>query len=53
MLKIEEEANNLMKRKSKLDTDKMKPPAFLILTGTDAYKRKDGIYIVPISCLKN
>ncbi len=53
MLKIEEEANNLMKRKSKLDTDKMKPPAFLILTGTDVYKRKDGIYIVPISCLKN
>ena len=45
--------NNLA---SKIDTQKMKKPSFMmILTGTDkyAYRREDGIYIVPIGCLKN
>ena len=53
---IEEGANNLIKLKNKLDTTKMKSPAFLmILTGVGnyAYKRKDNIYVVPIGCLKN
>ena len=42
--------------KNKIDTDKMKEPAFLmVLTGTGdyAFRRKDGIYVVPIGCLKN
>ena len=53
---VEEGANNLLKLKSKLDMDKMKPPAFLMVltgTGTYAYKRDDDIYVVPIGCLKN
>lgn len=34
----------------------MKKPAFLmVLTGVGdfAYRRKDGIYVVPIGCLKD
>lgn len=52
---IEEGAENLIKLKNSLDTTKMKEPAFLmIVTGVSpyAYRRKDGIYVVPISCLK-
>ena len=39
----------------KIDTTKMKAPAFrMILTavGKFAYRREDGIYVVPIGCLK-
>ena len=52
---IEEGAKNLIKLKNSLDTTKMKEPAFLmIVTGVSpyAYRRKDGVYVVPISCLK-
>lgn len=34
----------------------MKAPSFkmvLIGVGQYAYRRKDGIYVVPVSCLKN
>lgn len=53
---IEEGASNLKKLAGKLDTDKMKQPSFLmVLTGTGdyAYRRSDGICIVPIGCLKD
>lgn len=53
---IEEAVANLKKLESILDSDKMKKPAFLmVLTGLGeyAYRRKDGIYIVPVGCLKN
>ncbi|AIZ56749.1 hypothetical protein Mpt1_c08730 [Candidatus Methanoplasma termitum] len=52
---IEEAAKNLLKLKEKVNTDKMKEPAFLmIVTGTqNAYKRPDGVFVVPIGCLKN
>ncbi len=53
---IEESANNLLKLQSKIDTTKMKKPSFMmVLTalGKYAYKREDGIYVVPIGCLKN
>ena len=52
---IEEGASNLKSLCKKLDTGKMKNPSFLmILTGIGdyAYKRSDGILIVPIGCLK-
>lgn len=52
---VEEGAETLKKFSSKLDTEKMKTPAFkMVLTGTGkyAYKRKDGILVVPITCLK-
>ena len=41
--------------KAKIDTDKMNTPSFLmVLTGTGdyAYRRHDGLYVVPIGCLK-
>ena len=53
---IEEGANNLLKLNNKLDVSKMKNPSFLMVvtaTGDYAYKRKDGVYVVPIGCLKN
>ncbi len=53
---IEEGVKSLMAMERKIDTDRMNPPSFLmILTGVGdyAYKRKDGVLIVPIGTLKN
>ena len=53
---IEEGAQSLKKMESKIDTDKMKAPSFLmVLTGVGgyAYRRKDGVCVVPIGCLKH
>lgn len=53
---IEEGVLSLVKLSSKIDTEKMKKPSFLMIltaTGKYAYKRKDGVYVVPIGCLKN
>lgn len=53
---IEEGAANLKKLCSKIDTDKMKEPSFLmVLTGVGqyAYQREEGILVVPIGCLRN
>ena len=53
---IEEGAKNLKLLASKIDTTKMKAPSFLmILTGTTKYaiRREDGVYVVPIGCLKD
>ena len=53
---INEGAQSLLKLADKIDTDKMKEPAFLmVLCGVApfAYRREDGVYVVPITCLKN
>ena len=53
---IEEGAANLKSLAEKIDTTKMKAPSFMmVLTGTGAYayRRKDGVYVVPIGCLKD
>lgn len=53
---IEEGVATLKKLAKMIDTTRMKAPSFLmVLTGTNpyAYMREDGIYVVPISCLKN
>lgn len=53
---IEEGAQSLKKMESKIDTDKMKAPSFLmVLTGVGgyAYRRKDGVCVVPIGCLRH
>jgi len=52
---IDKAAENLLKLKRKIDTDHMKEPKFLmVLTGLNyAYRRPDGIYVVPIGCLKD
>ena len=54
--RIEEGATNLNKLADKIETEKMKKPAFKMgLTGTGdfAYKRKDDVLVVPIGSLKN
>lgn len=54
--RIEEGAANLNKLANKIDTEKMKKPAFkMVLTGTGdfAYRRKDDVLVVPIGSLKN
>lgn len=53
---IEKGASTLMELASKIDTTKMKVPAFLMIltaVGDYAYQRKDGIYVVPVGCLKD
>lgn len=53
---INEGTSNLLALVDKINTDKMKEPSFLmVLTGTGdfAYRRKDGVYVVPIGCLKD
>ncbi len=53
---IEEGSANLRTLSAKIDTNKMKAPAFLmVLTGTGdyAYRRADGMYVIPIGCLKD
>ncbi len=53
---IEEGAKSLKAMEAKIDTDKMNAPSFLmVLTGIGdyAYRRRDGVYVVPVGCLKN
>ena len=53
---IEEGARSLKALEAKIDTDKMNAPSFLmVLTGIGdyAYCRKDGVFVVPIGCLRN
>lgn len=48
-------AETLIKLQSKIDTTKMKTPSFLMVLvgiGEIAYRRDDGVYVVPIGCLK-
>ena len=56
LLAGEHGAETLKTLASKIDTDKMKKPAFLMVltaVGDYAYRREDGIYVVPIGCLKD
>ena len=53
---IEEGVKNLQSLSNKIDTSKMPAPSFLMIIigiGKFAYRREDGIFIVPIGCLKN
>ena len=53
---IEEGAKSLKAMAAKIDTDRMNAPSFLmVLTGIGdyAYRRQDGVCVVPIGCLKN
>lgn len=52
---IDKGAVNLIRLSQKIDTSKMKAPSFLmVLTGVGdyAYHRHDGVFVVPIGCLK-
>lgn len=52
---IEEGAHNLRKLAENIDTTRFPAPSFLmVLTGGEfAYKRKDGVLVVPIGCLRD
>ena len=52
---IEKAAVNLKKLRDTVDTAKMNEPSFLmVLTATGpAYVREDGIYVIPIGCLRD
>lgn len=53
---IEEGAANLLKLSGIIDTSKMKAPSFMIVltaVGKYAYKRQDGVYVIPVGCLKH
>ena len=53
---IEAGATTLKKLASKIDTEKMKSPSFMmVLTaiGEYAYRRLDGVLVVPIGCLRD
>ncbi|HBQ64242.1 MAG TPA: AAA family ATPase [Clostridiales bacterium] len=55
MQETEEACRNLITLKEKINTEKMKEPSFLmVLTGsTMAYRRQDGVFVVPAGCLKD
>ncbi len=53
---IEEGVATLKELADKIDTSKMRSPSFLmVLTGVGdyAYRRKDGVYVVPITTLRD
>lgn len=52
---IEEGSENLKKLASNIDTERFPVPSFLmVLTGGEfAYRRDDGVFVVPIGCLKD
>lgn len=53
---IQEGAENLIKLKNKIDTEIMNNPSFMMIltaTGNYAYKREDGVFVIPIGCLKD
>lgn len=52
---IEQAAANLQTLANTIDTEKMAAPSFMMVltaVGPYAYRRKDGVYVVPIGCLK-
>jgi Predicted ATPase (AAA+ superfamily) len=53
--RVEDGVKSLLKVASLIDDSRMGKPSFLmVLTGTGAaYRRPDGVYVVPIGCLKN
>ncbi len=53
---IDEGARNLLKLSDRIDIAKMNSPSFLMVltaVGRYAYKRPDGVLVVPIGCLRN
>lgn len=52
---IDKACANLLKLKRKINAERMNEPSFLmVISGVPgAYKRPDGVLVVPIGCLKN
>lgn len=54
--RINEGAANLTALAENIDTERMQAPSFMaVITGVGpyAYRRKDGIYVIPAGCLKD
>lgn len=54
--RINEGAANLLALAKNIDTNKMSAPSFMAViigVGKYAYQRKDGVYVIPIGCLKD
>ena len=53
---VEEGASNLLRLADKIDVSTMNSPSFLMVLvgiGHYAYRRPDGVLVVPINCLRN
>ncbi len=52
---IEEAAAHLIKLSSKVNAEKMGNPSFMMIltAGEYAYKRADGVWVVPLGCLRD
>ena len=53
---VREGVATLKSLESKIDTTRMKKPSFLMVltaVGPYAYRREDGVYVVPVGCLKD
>lgn len=53
---ISEGASTLLSLAGKIDTERMKAPSFMMVltaVGNYAYRREDGVLVVPVSCLKD
>jgi uncharacterized protein len=52
---IDEAAKNLLALKARVNEDKMGEASFLMVItgGQNAYRRKDGVLVVPIACLRD
>lgn len=52
---IDHGAMSLLKIKEEIDIDAMNPPSFLAVITAEgyAYQRADGVYVIPIGCLRN
>ena len=48
-------ASNLLKLSKKIDDQKMNKPSFLMIltAGQYAYRRNDGVLVIPLGCLKD
>lgn len=53
--RLDEAAAKLIKLKEKIDIDHLKASSFLMIVygDTTAYKRQDGVYVVPIGCIND
>ena len=52
---IEDGAKHLIELRNKVDTSKVGEPSFLMVVtgGQFAYRRQDGVFVVPIGCLRD
>ena len=53
---IEEGAQNMLKLAQSIDTERMSAPSFMAVivgVGPYAYRRRDGVYVIPIGCLRD